>query len=65
MTNEIARLHEVLNQSMELLDEAAALVEPSGIEPRKESLKLIGLAIGEVLNVRKFVYDKEPSLRHD
>jgi hypothetical protein len=48
---------------MELLDEAATLVEPSGVEPKKQSLKLIGLAIGEILNVRKFVYDKEPSLK--
>ena len=65
MTNKIARLHELLNKSMELLDEAATLVEPSGIEPKKQSLKLIGLAIGEILNVRKFVYDAEPSLKED
>ncbi len=65
MSNEIARLHELLNQSMELLDEAARLVEPSGVERKRESLKLIGLAIGEILNVRKFVYDVEPSLKQD
>jgi hypothetical protein len=50
---------------MELLDEAARLVEPSGVERKRESLKLIGLAIGEILNVRKFVYDVEPSLKQD
>ena len=65
MTNDIARLHESLNQSMKLLDEAATLIEPSGVEPKKQSLKLIGLAIGEILNVRKFVYDTEPGLRQD
>ena len=65
MTNDIARLHELLSQSMELLDEAATLVEPSGVEPKKQSLKLIGLAVGEILNVRKFVYDAEPGLRRD
>ncbi|MEM9402682.1 MAG: hypothetical protein AAGA44_09370 [Pseudomonadota bacterium] len=65
MTNDIARLHDLLNQSMELLDEAATLVEPSGVQPKQQSMKLIGLAIGEILNVRKFVYDTEPSLRED
>jgi hypothetical protein len=50
---------------MELLDEAATLIEPSGVEPKEQSLKLIGLAIGEILNVRKFVYDAEPGLTQD
>ncbi len=50
---------------MELLDEAAVLIEPSGVEPKRKSVELIGLAIGEILNVRKFVYDAEPQLRED
>ena len=65
MDHNIVRLHELLNKSMELLDEAAVLIEPSGVEPKRKSVELIGLAIGEILNVRKFVYDAEPQLRED
>jgi hypothetical protein len=63
MNPELKRLHDLLNQSIELMDEANRLIEPSGIEPIKQSRKLLGLAIGELLNIRKFVYDKDPNLR--
>lgn len=63
MNKDIVKLHELLNQSMALLDQACELVPPSGVEPRRETVKLLGLAIGEILHARKYVYDAEPSLR--
>jgi hypothetical protein len=63
MNNELIRLHELLNQSLALLDKAAALVEPAGVEPRKETVKMLGRAVGEILHARKGIYDIDPSLK--
>ena len=63
ITTELKQLNDLLDQSIELINQAADLVVPSGIEPGKQSLKLLGLAIGELLNVKKLVYDKDNSLR--
>ena len=63
MNHELSRLHDLLNQSLALLDQAAELVEPAGIEPRKETVKMLGRAVGEILHVRKGIYDIDPSLK--
>ncbi len=63
MNHDLVRLHDLLNQSVELLNQACELIGPGGVEPKKETVKLLGMAIGEILHARKFVYDKEPSLR--
>jgi len=63
MNHELLRLHELLNQSLVLLDQAADLVEPAGIEPRKETVKMLGRAVGEILHARKGIYDIDPSLK--
>ncbi|OPY74545.1 MAG: hypothetical protein A4E65_03820 [Syntrophorhabdus sp. PtaU1.Bin153] len=63
MNHDLVQLHDLLNQSMALLDQACELVGPSGVEPRKDVVKILGMAIGEILHARKFVYDKEPTLR--
>ena len=63
MNHELIRLHELLNQSMALLDEACELVEPAGVEPRKETVKMLARAVGEILHARKHIYDIEPGLR--
>jgi len=63
MNPNINRLHEILNQSMALLDEAANLVQSVGLEPKHQNLKNIGEAIGHILHTRKSIYDVEPSLR--
>jgi len=63
MNHELIRLHELLNQSMALLDEACELVEPAGVEPRKETVKMLARAVGEILHARKHIYDIEPGLK--
>jgi hypothetical protein len=63
MNHELTRLHELLNQSLALLDQAVALVEPAGVEPRKETVKMLGRAVGEILHARKGIYDIDPSLK--
>ena len=63
MNHELIRLHELLNESMALLDQACELVEPAGVEPRKETVKNLARAIAEILQARKYVYDLEPSLK--
>ena len=63
MNQEIIRLHDLLNQSLALLDEACELVRPAGVEPGKDTVKLLAMAIGEILNARKFVYDTAPELK--
>jgi len=63
MNQDLVRLHDLLNQSMTLLDQACELVGPAGVEPRKDTVKLLGMAIGEILHARKYVYDLDPSLR--
>lgn len=63
MNPNINRLHEVLTQSMALLDEAASLVRSVGLEPKHQNLKNIGQAIAHILHIRKSIYDVEPSLR--
>ena len=61
MNKSTVELHDLLNQSMALLDKACELVPTSGVELRKETVKLLGMAIGEILHARKYVYDAEPS----
>lgn len=63
MNPNIHRLHEILNQSMTLLDEAANLVQSESLEPKHQNLKNIGQAIGHILHTRKSIYDIEPTLR--
>jgi hypothetical protein len=63
MDQEIVRPHDVLNDSMALLDEATRIVGSRRLEPQRETLKLLGMAIGEILHVRKFICDAEPNLR--
>ena len=63
MNRDLVRLHDLLNQTMAQLDEACELVGPAGVEPRKETIKLLAMAIGEILHARKYVYDLEPSLK--
>ena len=63
MNQDIAKLHDVLNRTLDLLDEACELVRPAGVEPSKETVKLLGLAIANILHARKCVYDVEPGLR--
>lgn len=62
MNQDLERLHNLLNESMDLLDKACELVVASGVEPRKETVKLLGMAIGYILQARKKVYDLEPRL---
>ena len=63
MNHELTRLHDLLNQSLALLDQAVALVEPAGVEPRKETVKMLGRAVGEILHARKCIYDIDPNLK--
>jgi hypothetical protein len=63
MNRDLERLHNLLNESMTLLDQACELVGPSGVEPRKDTVKLLGVAIGYILNARKHLYDLEPRLK--
>ena len=63
MNHELIRLHDLLNQSLALLDQACALVEPSGVEPPKDTVKMLGRAVGEILHARKGIYALEPSLK--
>ena len=63
MNHDLIRLHELLNQSLALLDQANELVEPSGVEPRKDIVKMLGRAVGEILHARKGIYDLEPGLK--
>ena len=63
MNHELIRLHELLNQSLALLDQACELVEPAGVEPPKEMIKMLGRAVGEILHARKGIYDLDPSLK--
>ena len=51
MNQDIAKLHEVLNQTLDLLDEACELVRPAGVEPSKKTVKLLGIAIGNILTL--------------
>jgi hypothetical protein len=62
MNHELTRLHEILNQSLALLDQAVELVEPAGVQPRKETVKMLARAVGEILHARKGIYDIDPSL---
>jgi len=63
MKRDIERLHDLLNQSMALLDQACELVGPAGVEPEKATVKLLAAAIGQILHARKYVYDAAPALR--
>ena len=63
MNHELIRLHDLLNQSLALLDQACELVEPAGVGPRKDTVKMLGRAIGEILHARKGIYDLDPSLK--
>jgi hypothetical protein len=60
MNHELKRLHDVLNQSTALLDQACELVERAGVEPRKEIIKMLARAVGEILHARKHIYDVAP-----
>ena len=62
MNQEIRELHQLLNQSLDTLDKAYDLVIPSGVNEQIESCRLIGMAIGEVLQALKFVHDTAPEL---
>ena len=63
MNEKLQRLHEVLNQSMSLLDEAANLIGTIELEPKHLNLVNIGNAIGHILHTRKSIYDVAPELR--
>ncbi|MEJ0098678.1 MAG: hypothetical protein WDO12_02630 [Pseudomonadota bacterium] len=49
---EFAQLHDVLNRTLLLLDEASALIEPAGIWPPAPTVGLIDRAKNEVLQAR-------------
>jgi len=63
MNHDLIRLHDLLNQSLALLDQACELVEPAGVEPRKDTVKMLGRAVGEILHARQGIYDLEPNLK--
>jgi hypothetical protein len=63
MNQDLERLHNLLNQSMDLLDQACELVRTSGLEPPKDTVKPLAAAIAYILQARKHVYDLEPRLR--
>jgi hypothetical protein len=63
MNHQLIRLHDLLNQSLALLDQACELIEPAGVEPRMDTVKMLGRAVGEILHARKGIYEIEPSLK--
>lgn len=63
MGNQLNRLHEILNQSLDLLDEACELVASAGIESPQDTVKILAVAIGNILHARRSVYEVDPSLR--
>jgi Protein of unknown function len=62
MKQDVVKLHDLLNQSIESLDEASNLIISSGIAEPKEAFILLGTAIGEILQVQKWVYEIAPEL---
>ncbi len=62
MNQEVVKLHDLLNQSLDALDEASSLVISSGIAESKETFMILGAAIGEILQARKRVYEIAPEL---
>ncbi len=62
MNQEVAKLHDLLNKSLEALDEASSLIVASGIAEPKETFILLGAAIGEIIQARKRVYEASPEL---
>ena len=61
-SGDIARLNEVFDQCLDLLDEAAKLIQSIPLEPVKGNLYDLGEVIGTILYVRKNIYNLDPSL---
>jgi hypothetical protein len=63
MNQDAVKLHNILNRSLMLLNDAGELVVRAGIRPPEATVKLLDHALGELQQVRNALYESEPALR--
>src|SRR5690349_13925030 len=63
MNHDAVKLHNILNRSLTLLDDAGELVVRAGIRPSEATVQLLDHALGELQQVRNALYETEPALR--
>jgi len=63
MNHDAVKLHNILNRSLTLLNDAGELVVRAGIRPPEATVQLLDKALGELQQVRNALYESAPALR--